>query len=180
MGSAAASTSIFFLPASAARRRPAPCALYPRLAPIANRWNRLQGINQHTPRNAGAFLARCLHAGQRRPPPLLLVYREGDYHCLHQDLYGELVFPLQTAILLSEPGKDFSGGEFVMTESSSDEQVAQVLPLRRGDALVFTVNQRPIAGGKRGGLRRAAMRHGVSRLLGGQRHTLGVIFHDAR
>ncbi|MDF3849167.1 2OG-Fe(II) oxygenase [Achromobacter denitrificans] len=154
-------------------------ALYPRLAPIANRWNRLLGINQQYPETLEAFLARCHHAGQRRPTPLILEYREGDYNCLHQDLYGELVFPLQTAILLSEPGKDFSGGEFVMTETSSDEQVAQVLPLRRGDALVFTVNQRPIAG-KRGGLRRAAMRHGVSRLLGGQRHTLGVIFHDAR
>ncbi|MCW0206398.1 2OG-Fe(II) oxygenase [Achromobacter veterisilvae] len=153
-------------------------ALYARLAPIANRWNRLLGLDVQYPGALDDFLARCHRAGQHRPTPLILEYREGDYNCLHQDLYGEHVFPLQTAILLSEPGKDFTGGEFVMTETSSGGQVAEVVPLRQGDALVFTVNRRPVAG-KRTGLRKAAMRHGVSRLLGGRRHTLGVIFHDA-
>lgn len=154
-------------------------ALYARLAPVANRWNRLLGMDAQYPDSLDEFLARCHRAGQLRPTPLILEYREGDYNCLHQDLYGEHVFPLQTAILLSEPGRDFTGGEFVMTETSSGGQVAQVVPLRQGDALVFTVNQRP-APSNRAGMRKAAMRHGVSRLLGGQRHTLGVIFHDAR
>ncbi|MGY6271319.1 2OG-Fe(II) oxygenase [Achromobacter denitrificans] len=153
-------------------------ALYARLAPVANRWNRQLGMARRYPRGLDEFLAQCHDAGQRRPTPLILQYREGDYNCLHQDLYGELVFPLQAAILLSEPGRDFTGGEFVMTETTSGGQLAQVVPLKQGDALLFTVNQRPIAG-KRGGMRKAAMRHGVSRLLGGRRHTLGVIFHDA-
>ncbi|SSW65055.1 hypothetical protein AGI3411_01938 [Achromobacter agilis] len=154
-------------------------ALYARLAPLANRWNRELGMDLQYPGTLDAFLARCHLAGQRRPTPLILEYHEGDYNCLHQDLYGDHMFPLQTAILLSEPGRDFTGGEFVMTETSSGEQIAQVLPLRQGDALVFTVNQRP-APGRRSGMRKVAMRHGVSRLLSGHRHTLGVIFHDAR
>jgi hypothetical protein len=153
-------------------------ALYARLAPIANRWNRQLGIDVQYPGALDDFLARCHRAGQRRPTPLILEYGEGDYNCLHQDLYGEHVFPLQTAILLSEPGRDFTGGEFVMTETASGSQAAEVVPLRQGDALVFAVNQRPAPGG-RTGMRRTAMRHGVSRLLSGRRHTLGVIFHDA-
>lgn len=154
-------------------------ALYARLAPVANRWNRELGIGVQYPPTLDEFLARCHDAGQRLPTPLILQYRAGDYNCLHQDLYGEHVFPLQAAILLSEPGADFNGGEFVMTETCAGRQVAQVVPLRQGDALVFTVNQRPVPG-RRGGARRAAMRHGVSQLLDGRRHTLGVIFHDAR
>ena len=115
-------------------------ALYPRLAPIANRWNRQMGIAVHYPDDHAAFLQRCHSAGQRRPTPLILQYGPGDYNCLHQDLYGEHVFPLQVAILLSRPGQDFTGGEFVMTETSSREQRAEVLPLQQGDALIFTVN----------------------------------------
>lgn len=152
-------------------------ALYARLAPIANRWNRQMGINVQYPADHAVFLARCHAAGQRRPTPLILRYGPGDYNCLHQDLYGEHVFPLQVAILLSAPGVDFTGGEFVMTETSSREQRADVLPLQQGDALIFTVNQRPVAGVR--GWRKAAMRHGVSELRSGRRHTLGIIFHDA-
>lgn len=152
-------------------------ALYPRLAPIANRWNRQMGIAVQYPAEHAAFLARCHQAGQRRPTPLILRYGAGDYNCLHQDLYGEHVFPLQVAVLLSRPDEDFAGGEFVMTETDSAGQRAEVLPLRQGDALAFTVNQRPVAGAR--GWRRVAMRHGVSALRGGRRHTLGVIFHDA-
>lgn len=152
-------------------------ALYARLAPIANRWNRQMGINVQYPADHAVFLARCHAAGQRRPTPLILRYGPGDYNCLHQDLYGEYVFPLQVAILLSAPGVDFTGGEFVMTETSSREQRADVLPLQQGDALIFTVNQRPVAGVR--GWRKAAMRHGVSELRSGRRHTLGIIFHDA-
>lgn len=152
-------------------------ALYPRLAPIANRWNQQMGIAVRYPDDHAAFLARCHAAGQRRPTPLILEYGPGDYNCLHQDLYGEHVFPLQVAVLLSRPGVDFTGGEFVMTGTSSREQRADVLPLRQGDALVFTVNQRPLPGVR--GWRRAAMRHGVSALHSGRRHTLGIIFHDA-
>ncbi|EHK63661.1 2OG-Fe(II) oxygenase [Achromobacter arsenitoxydans] len=152
-------------------------ALYPRLAPIANRWNRQMGIAAQYPADHAAFLARCHAAGQRRPTPLILQYGPGDYNCLHQDLYGEHVFPLQVAVLLSRPGEDFTGGEFVMTETGSREQRADVLPLRQGDALVFTVNQRPVPGVR--GWRKAAMRHGVSELRTGRRHTLGIIFHDA-
>ncbi len=152
-------------------------ALYARLAPIANRWNRQMGINVQYPADHADFLARCHAAGQRRPTPLILRYGPGDYNCLHQDLYGEHVFPLQVALLLSAPGVDFTGGEFVMTETSSREQRADVLPLQQGDALIFTVNQRPVAGVR--GWRKAAMRHGVSELRSGRRHTLGIIFHDA-
>lgn len=152
-------------------------ALYARLAPIANRWNRQMGINVQYPADHAGFLALCHAAGQRRPTPLILRYGPGDYNCLHQDLYGEHVFPLQVALLLSAPGVDFTGGEFVMTETSSREQRADVLPLQQGDALIFTVNQRPVAGVR--GWRKAAMRHGVSELRAGRRHTLGIIFHDA-
>ena len=152
--------------------------IYPWLAPIANRWNRQLGIDIQYPNTLDTFLQRCHQAGQIRPTPLILQYGEGDYNCLHQDLYGEHVFPLQIAILLSEPGRDFAGGEFVMTELSSKEQRADVVALRQGDAVVFTVNQRP-AMGKRG-IRKVAMRHGVSRIRAGQRHTVGIIFHDAR
>lgn len=154
-------------------------ALYPRLAPIANRWNQLLGDPQRFPATHDAFLAQCHAAGQKRPTPLILQYGAGDYNCLHQDLYGERVFPLQVAILLSRPGRDFSGGEFVMTETASSGQRAEVIALDQGDALVFTVNHRP-APGKRGGTRKVAMRHGVSRVRGGSRHTVGLIFHDAR
>lgn len=154
-------------------------ALYPRLAPIANRWNRLSGIDVAYPDNLSEFLEICHKAGQVRPTPLLLTYGEGDYNCLHQDLYGEHVFPLQVAILLSEPGRDFDGGEFVMTETSGTEQRAEVVELHQGDALVFTVNRRPVVG-RRGGIRNVAMRHGVSQVRSGRRHTVGLIFHDAR
>ena len=152
-------------------------ALYPHLAPIANRWNRQMGIDVQFPADHAEFLARCHAAGQRRPTPLILRYGPGDYNCLHQDLYGEHVFPLQVAVLLSAPGADFTGGEFVMTETGSREQRADVLPLQQGDALIFTVNQRPVPGAR--GWRKAAMRHGVSELRSGRRHTLGIIFHDA-
>lgn len=153
-------------------------ALYRRLAPIANRWNRQLGIALRYPGELAAFLRRCHAAGQTRPTPLILQYGEGDYNCLHQDLYGEHVFPLQVTILLSEPGRDFAGGEFVMTERSTRGQRAEVVSLRQGDAVVFTVNQRPTTGTR--GFRRVAMRHGVSRIRRGQRHTVGLIFHDAR
>jgi hypothetical protein len=153
-------------------------ALYPRLAPIANRWNLQLGIGAQYPDELDAFLRQCHEAGQTRPTPLILQYGEGDYNCLHQDLYGEHVFPLQAAILLSEPGRDFTGGEFVMTALSAQEQRADVVALRQGDAVVFTVNQRPAMG--RRGTRKVAMRHGVSRVRGGRRHTVGLIFHDAK
>lgn len=153
-------------------------ALYPRLAPIANRWNLQLGIDAQYPSELDSFLQRCRQAGQTRPTPLILQYGEGDYNCLHQDLYGEHVFPLQAAILLSEPGRDFTGGEFVMTELSARGQRADVVALRQGDAVVFTVNQRPTPG--RRGTRKVAMRHGVSRVRSGRRCTVGLIFHDAR
>lgn len=153
-------------------------ALYPWLAPIANRWNLQLGIDVQYPDDLAAFLRRCHESGQTRPTPLILQYGEGDYNCLHQDLYGDHVFPLQVAILLSEPGRDFVGGEFVMTERSMRGQSAEVIALRQGDALVFTVNQRPAMG--RRGPRKVAMRHGVSRIRSGLRHTVGLIFHDAR
>src|SRR5882724_1191074 len=145
------------LPDLIAELRP---ALYARLTGIANRWNQTMGIDIRYPLAHEAFLKRCHDAGQARPTPLLLQYGAGDYNCLHQDLYGEHVFPLQVAILLSEPGRDFVGGEFVMTERAANGQHADVVPLRQGDAVVFTVNQRP-AMGKRG-VRKVAMRHGVS------------------
>ncbi|KGX08683.1 oxygenase, catalysing oxidative methylation of damaged DNA family protein [Burkholderia pseudomallei] len=153
-------------------------ALYRWLAPVANRWNLRLGVDVQYPDDLAAFLQRCHEAGQTRPTPLILQYGEGDYNCLHQDLYGEHVFPLQVAILLSEPGKDFAGGEFVMTELSTRGQRADVVALRKGDAVVFTVNQRPAMGWR--GTRKVAMRHGVSRIRSGKRHTVGLIFHDSR
>ncbi|MDO9370579.1 MAG: 2OG-Fe(II) oxygenase [Sphingopyxis sp.] len=152
--------------------------LYPHLATIANRWHERMGMDVRFPGEHDAFLARCHDAGQRRPTPLLLQYGAGDYNCLHQDLYGEHVFPLQVAILLSEPGEDFSGGEFVLTERRARMQSrAAVVPLSKGDAVVFAVNVRPVQGAR--GDYRVAMRHGVSAIRSGRRHTLGVIFHDA-
>jgi len=154
-------------------------ALYPRLAPIANRWNESMGIAVRYPDAHADFLARCHTAGQTRPTPLLLQYGEGDFNALHQDLYGEHVFPLQVAILLSEPEKDFTGGEFVLTEQRPRMQSrAEVVPLRRGDGVVFAVHNRPVRGTR--GVYRVTLRHGVSRLRSGHRHTVGVIFHDAK
>jgi hypothetical protein len=153
--------------------------LYPPLAGIANRWRGILGQEPLYPAAHAAYRALCHASGQIRPTPLLLRYGPGDYNCLHQDLYGELVFPLQVAILLNQPGEDFTGGEFVLTEQRPRMQSrAEVVPLRRGDAVVFPVNQRPVIGGR--GPYRVAMRHGVSRVHAGMRHTLGVIFHDAR
>jgi hypothetical protein len=152
--------------------------LYPPLVPIANRWNVLIGSTATFPARHSQFLKRCHDAGQDRPTPLLLQYGEGDYNCLHQDLYGEHVFPLQVAFLLSAPGRDFSGGEFVLTEQRPRMQSRpQVVPLGQGDAVVFAVNYRPAKGSR--GHYRVTMRHGVSRLRTGKRHTLGIIFHDA-
>jgi hypothetical protein len=153
-------------------------ALYSRLAPIANHWNGLMGMDVRYPETLPAFLDRCHAAGQIRPTPLILKYGEGDYNCLHQDLYGEHVFPLQVAILLARPGIDFTGGEFVMTQSSASERRVDVVPLRQGDGVAFTVNQRPVQGKRT--TRRVAMRHGVSQVRSGHRHTVGLIFHDAR
>ena len=153
-------------------------ALYPRLVPIANRWYESMGLPTRFPESHEAFLQRCHAAGQERPTPLLLQYGPQDYNCLHQDLYGEHVFPLQVAILLSEPGQDFTGGEFVLTEQRPRMQSRpQVIGLKKGDALIFAVNQRPVKGVR--GYYRVTMRHGVSRLHSGKRHTLGIIFHDA-
>ncbi len=152
--------------------------LYPPLAAIANRWQAALGLDVRFPDTHAAYLARCHAAGQLKPTPLLLRYRAGDYNCLHQDLYGELVFPLQVAVLLSQPGEDFEGGEFVLTEQRPRMQSrAEVVPLKQGDAVVFPVDQRPVNGTR--GVYRVAMRHGVSRLRSGTRHTLGIIFHDA-
>jgi uncharacterized protein len=163
------------LPAIVAELR---ATLYPKLVPIANRWNDAMGIEVTYPAEHASFLERCHAAGQVRPTPLVLAYGEGDYNCLHQDLYGEHVFPLQVAILLSEPERDFTGGEFVMTEQRPRMQSRpMVLPLRRGDAVVFAVHHRPVQGTR--GIYRVNLRHGVSRVRSGRRHTLGVIFHDA-
>ena len=154
-------------------------ALYARLWPIANRWNEAMGIDIRYPQEHDAFLKRCHAAGQTRPTPLLLQYRAGDYNCLHQDLYGEHVFPLQVAILLSEPERDFTGGEFVLTEQRPRMQSrAEVVPLLQGDAVAFAVHHRPVQGTR--GTYRVNLRHGVSRVRSGQRHTVGVIFHDAK
>jgi uncharacterized protein len=154
-------------------------ALYPELARIANRWNAQMGIAVQYPVAHEAFLQCCHEAGQTKPTPLLLQYGAGDYNCLHQDLYGEHVFPLQIAILLSEPGTDFTGGEFVLTEQRPRMQSrAEVVPLRQGEGVIFPVHHRPVQGTR--GVYRVNMRHGVSRLRSGQRHTLGVIFHDAK
>jgi hypothetical protein len=153
-------------------------SLYPRLRGVANRWNETLGLRASFPEDHDDLLLRCHAAGQNRPTPLLLQYGEGDYNCLHQDLYGEHVFPLQVAVLLSEPGHDFTGGEFVLTEQRPRMQSrAEVVPLRQGDAVVFAVHHRPMRGTR--GFYRVTMRHGVSRIRGGRRHTLGVIFHDA-
>jgi hypothetical protein len=152
--------------------------LYPRLAPIANRWNRAMRINVQYPAAHVDFIRRCHRAGQKRPTPLILQYVEDDYNCLHQDLYGEHVFPLQATILLSRPGIDFEGGEFVVTDVGTKEKRASVVHLSQGDAVIFAVNQRPSMGGRRPA--KTAMRHGVSRVRRGLRHTVGIIFHDAR
>ena len=153
-------------------------AFWPPLAEIANRWNAALGREVRYPAAHAEFLARCQAAGQTRPTPLLLAYGPGDFNCLHQDLYGDHVFPLQVAILLSEPGRDFEGGEFVLTEQRPRLQSrAEVVPLRQGDAVIFPVRDRPAQGVR--GPYRVTLRHGVSRLRGGSRHTLGVIFHDA-
>jgi hypothetical protein len=154
-------------------------ALYEQLRDIANRWNEAMGIDIRYPQGHEAFLKRCHAAGQTRPTPLLLQYGAGDYNCLHQDLYGEHVFPLQVAILLSEPGRDFSGGEFVLTEQRPRMQSRpEVVPLAQGDAVAFAVHHRPVQGTR--GFYRVNLRHGVSRIRSGHRHTLGVIFHDAK
>ena len=153
-------------------------ALYPHLAPIANRWHARMGLAERFPADHAAFIDRCHRAGQTRPTPLLLRYGPDDYNCLHQDLYGAHVFPLQVAVLLSAPGRDFEGGEFVLTEQRPRMQSrASVVPLGKGDAVAFAVNSRPVAGTR--GDYRVTLRHGVSTVRAGQRHTLGVIFHDA-
>lgn len=164
------------LPDLVAALRP---ALYRRLAPVATSWSERMRVATRYPAEHADFLAACVAAGQARPTPLLLQYGPGDYNCLHQDLYGELAFPIQVAILLSEPGRDFTGGEFVLTEQRPRMQSrAEVVPLRQGDAVAFAVNDRPVEGSR--GSYRVKMRHGVSRVRSGRRHTLGIIFHDAR
>jgi hypothetical protein len=154
-------------------------ALYSQLAPIANKWNEVLGIEVRYPKKHSDFIRRCDKAGQPRPTPLLLQYGPGDFNCLHQDLYGDLAFPLQVAILLSEPESDFTGGEFVLTEQRPRMQSrAEVVPLRQGDAVAFAVHNRPVKGTK--GNYRVNLRHGVSRIRSGLRHTVGIIFHDAQ
>ncbi len=164
------------LPALVAALR---AALYPYLCGVANRWNQAMRIDVRYPSEHAAFLERCHEAGQIRPTPLLLQYGAGDYNCLHQDIYGEHVFPLQAAILLSQPERDFSGGEFVLTEQRPRMQSrVRVVPLRQGDMVIFAVHHRPVQGTR--GVYRVNLRHGVSQILSGHRHTLGVIFHDAQ
>src|SRR5882672_2644394 len=153
--------------------------LYPQLAAIANRWNQSLGVETQYPPTHAAYLKRCHAAGQTKPTPLLLQYGAGDYNCLHQDVYGELVFPLQVAFLLSRPGEDFTGGEFVLTEQRPRMQSrVEIVPLVQGEGVIFPVHHRPVQGTR--GSYRVNMRHGVSRLRAGKRHTLGIIFHDAR
>jgi hypothetical protein len=152
--------------------------LYTRLSPVANRWNESLGLPVRYPPEHAEFIARCHAAGQTRPTPLLLQYTGGDYNCLHQDLYGEHVFPLQLTCLLAQPERDFTGGEFVLVEQRPRMQSrAMVVPLQQGDGVIFAVNQRPVQGAR--GAYRVSLRHGVSEIRTGQRHTLGVIFHDA-
>jgi hypothetical protein len=154
-------------------------AIYPRLVPIANRWNQAMGIDIHYPECHEDFIERCHRAGQIRPTPLLLKYQAGDYNCLHQDIYGEHVFPLQLAVLLSDPNRDFIGGEFVMTEQRPRMQSRAVVELlRKGDGIVFAVHNRPVQGAR--GMYRVNLRHGVSRIKSGSRYTVGIIFHDAK
>ncbi len=153
--------------------------LYPPLAEIANRWNEALRIESRYPAGHGAYLERCHRAGQTRPTPLMLRYVEGDYNRLHQDLYGEHVFPIQATVLLSEPGRDFEGGEFLLTEQRPRMQSrAEVVPLGQGDGVLFPVRHRPVRGAR--GFHRANLRHGVSRIRTGRRFALGIIFHDAR
>lgn len=152
--------------------------IYPCLVSTANRWNSVMGIDVRYPEKHADFIIRCHNAGQLKPTPLLLQYGPGDYNCLHQDLYGEHVFPLQVTILLSEPERDFTGGEFVLTEQRPRMQSRpEVVPLRQGDLLIFAVHHRPVQGTR--GLYRVNLRHGVSRVRSGRRHTVGIIFHDA-
>jgi uncharacterized protein len=154
-------------------------SLYERLAPLANRWNERMNIAVRYPPSHQAFIARCHAAGQTRPTPLVLRYDQGDYNCLHQDVYGEHVFPFQAAFLLAEPDREFTGGEFVLTEQRPRMQSrAEVVPLRQGDGVIFAVSHRPVDGAR--GTYRVNLRHGVSRIRSGRRHTLGVIFHDAK
>jgi hypothetical protein len=154
-------------------------ALYPRLAGVANEWNAWMGMDQRFPDDHASFLQQCHEAGQTRPTPLLLQYVPGDFNCLHQDLYGDLWFPIQVAILLSEPGRDFTGGEFALTEQRPRMQSrVEVVPMHQGDAVAFAVHNRPVQGRK--GNYRVNLRHGVSRIRFGMRHTVGIIFHDAR
>jgi hypothetical protein len=154
-------------------------ALYPPLAEIANRWNEAMSLRVRYPPDHAAYIARCHRAGQAKPTPLLLKYEAGDYNCLHQDVYGDHVFPLQVAFLLSRPGADFTGGEFVLTEQRPRMQSrVEVVPLGQGEGVVFPVHHRPVQGTR--GIYRVTMRHGVSRLRSGDRYTAGVIFHDAR
>ena len=153
--------------------------LYARLAPVANAWNASMNVDARYPDDHASFTERCRAAGQSRPTPLLLQYRAGDFNCLHQDLYGEHVFPIQVAFLLSAPSKDFDGGEFVLTEQRPRMQSrVEVVPLRQGDGVAFAVHTRPVHGSR--GVYRVTMRHGVSRLRSGMRHTMGIIFHDSK
>lgn len=153
-------------------------ALYPCLVPLAHQWNERMGLDVRYPPHHAAFIERCHAAGQQRPTPLLLSYQAGDHNCLHQDLYGDHVFPIQVAVLLSAPGRDFNGGEFVMTEQRPRMQSrVEVVPLQQGDAVAFAVHHRPMQGSR--GSYRVQSRHGVSRVRAGHRHTLGIIFHDA-
>jgi hypothetical protein len=164
------------LPATIAALR---TALYPPLAAVANRWNAAMGIDVRYPASHAEYLTRCHHAGQAKPTPLLLQYEAGDYNCLHQDLYGEHVFPLQATILLSRPGVDFTGGEFMLTEQRPRMQSrGEVVTLTQGEAVIFPVHHRPVQGPR--GRYRVNMRHGVSRIRSGHRHTIGIIFHDAK